>query len=217
MVEQNPFVRLAPERLSSKQTVLEPDQVAAVLRALEQLRAAGDLGGFYFELLWLTNVRPQEAERGRWGDVDLEARRWTLPANLTKTGVERPVPLSAQAVQLLEQLEHGKYLFPAPTRSGHLEDAGGSTRRDRVKRLSGVEAFTAKSIQHTIATLMTEQLGIGGRLVDLCKGHLPPKMARTYNRAFWELEAQRKAFDRWGRYLDRLAGRGRGAKVVPIR
>ncbi len=41
-------------------------------------------------------------------------------------------------------------------------------------------------------------------------------MARTYNRAFWEIEAQRKAFDRWGRYLDRLAGRGAVAKVVRI-
>ena len=219
IVAQNPFALLRPERLAPRRVVLEPDQVAAVLVALEELRRAGDVSGYYFELLWLTNVRPQEAERGRWCDVDLQARLWTLTK--TKTRIERPVPLSGQAVRLLEQLREfepgGPYLFPSPrSRSGHVAGAGATFRRERVRQLSGVSSFAAKAIQRTIASLMTEQLGIDWRLADLCKGHLPPKIARTYNRAFWEIKAQRKAFERWGRYLDRLAGRGSGAKVVRI-
>ncbi len=215
--EHNPFARQRLERPTPRQTVLAPAEIAAVLAALEQLRHDGDQAGYYFELLWLTNVRPEEGARGRWVDVDIEEALWTLPATLTKTHAERPVPLSEPAVRLLEQIPRaGDWLFPAPTSVGHIVESGGSNWLARIRRLSDVKRFTAKSIQHTIATLMTEQLGIDGRLADLCKGHLPPKMARTYNRAFWEIEAQRRAFERWGRYLDRLAGRGRGAKVVRI-
>ena len=106
-------------------------------------------------------------------------------------------------------------MFPDRSGTGHLGGTGASFRLERVKRLSGVSSFTAKAIQRTIASLMTEQLEIPWALADLCKGHLPPKIARTYNRAFWEIKAQRKAFERWGRYLDRLAGRG-SPKVVRI-
>ena len=219
-LDHNPFSRIRLDRPTPRQTVLTPAEVTAVLVALEGLRAEADQAGFYFELLWLTNVRPEECARGRWADVDLQAALWTMPAELTKTHTERPVPLSEPAVRLLEELRvargGGEWVFPAPTSVGHIVESGGSSWRGRVRRRSGVKRFTAKAIQHTIATLMTEQLQIDGRLVELCKGHLPPKIARTYNRAFWELDAQRRAFERWGRYLDRLAGRGQGAKVVRI-
>ena len=220
-VETNPAAAVKrPQRATMRIRVYTEDEVRGLLAAAAELEATHRPIGFLVGLAFYANPRPLEAARCLWEDIDMKRQLWVMPPERSKIKEERPIPLSDGALRVLEQLrtETGEsdYLFPAPRGEGYYKNAGGSSARQRVRDLSGVKDFSLKPIQHTVATLMTEQLGIDGRPADLCKGHLPTKSARTYNRAFWEIDAQRKAFERWGRYLDRLAGRGRGAKVVRI-
>ncbi|MBP7991101.1 MAG: integrase arm-type DNA-binding domain-containing protein [Rhodocyclaceae bacterium] len=53
------------------------------------------------KLALLTATRTVEIVQAQWGEVDLEKRVWTIPADRMKAGEEHPVPLSDQAVELL--------------------------------------------------------------------------------------------------------------------
>jgi len=49
-------------------------------------------------------VLPGEV-RGRWAEIDLDAQRWIIPVELMKAKKEHSVPLSKQAIQLMEALD----------------------------------------------------------------------------------------------------------------
>ena len=72
--------------------------------------------------LVLTAARSGEVRNAVWDETDLDARTWTIPADKMKAGAEHRVPLSAQAVEVLEQareLDDGSGLiFPSPLRAG---------------------------------------------------------------------------------------------------
>ena len=65
----------------------------------------------------LTCVRSGEARGATWDEVDLDNAVWTIPASRTKTGVPHQVPLSVQAVEVLDYAWHqgdGQgFLFPS--------------------------------------------------------------------------------------------------------
>lgn len=69
------------------------------------------------ELLALTATRPGEVRHATWGEFDLDAAVWTIPASRYKTDIEFRVPLSARAVELLtEARSNGDtgLVFPSP-------------------------------------------------------------------------------------------------------
>ena len=53
--------------------------------------------------LVLTASRSGEARGARWDEIDLEARVWTVPGERMKSGVEHRVPLSHQAMAVLDE------------------------------------------------------------------------------------------------------------------
>ena len=64
-----------------------------------------------------TMTRPSEAATTRWADIDFERRLWTIPAERMKKRRPHTIPLSDQALALLEALKshsgHREYVFPA--------------------------------------------------------------------------------------------------------
>ena len=56
-----------------------------------------------FKWLVLTASRSGEARGARWQDIDPEARVWTVPGERMKSGVEHRVPLSHQAMAVLDE------------------------------------------------------------------------------------------------------------------
>ena len=56
-----------------------------------------------FEFLTLTVTRSGETRLATWDEVDLDAGTWTIPTARMKTGLEHRVPLSRQAMDLLQQ------------------------------------------------------------------------------------------------------------------
>ena len=76
-----------------------------------------------FRFLILTAVRSGEARGATWGEIDLGGSTWTIPANRMKANRQHRVPLSQEAIAVLEQariLEDGCGLvFPSPAKPGH--------------------------------------------------------------------------------------------------
>ena len=88
--------------------------------ALAKVRTSGAHGltALAFEFLVLTACRSGEVRLATWDEVDFEAATWTVPANRMKAKRNHRVPLSARALQVLEEaraFEDGSGLvFPSP-------------------------------------------------------------------------------------------------------
>lgn len=81
---------------------------------MRQLRASDAVAARVVEFAILTATRSGETRGARWSEIDLEACTWTIPGKRMKKGDEHIVPLSSQAVALLERVKGvaGDYVFP---------------------------------------------------------------------------------------------------------
>ena len=63
----------------------------------------------------LVFVRPGELRHAEWADIDLDAAEWRY--TVSKTNTQHIVPLSRQAVEILQELHpltgRGQYVFPS--------------------------------------------------------------------------------------------------------
>lgn len=82
--------------------------------AVEPLNPATRLA---FHLLMLTMTRPGEVRFARWAEFDLERAEWRIPAERMKMRAPHIVPLSRQALAVLDELRqltgHCELLFPS--------------------------------------------------------------------------------------------------------
>ena len=78
---------------------------AALGEVLEQIKTAdaNEAAKLCLRLQALTASRPSEARLMQWAELDLEAATWTIPAERTKMRRELRIPLSRQAVAVLDK------------------------------------------------------------------------------------------------------------------
>ncbi|HBR0924230.1 TPA: tyrosine-type recombinase/integrase [Klebsiella quasipneumoniae subsp. quasipneumoniae] len=65
----------------------------------------------------LTWVRPGEAVRTRWADIDIDNSMWNIPAEFMKMKKPHKVPLSKEALRVLDSMKaisgHREWVFPS--------------------------------------------------------------------------------------------------------
>lgn len=91
---------------------------------MARLRTAPGTGARALDFTILTAARSGEVRGATWAEIDLIGKVWTVPENRMKAHREHRVPLSADAVTLLETLPKvagTDLIFPAP-RKGQLSD-----------------------------------------------------------------------------------------------
>jgi len=98
--------------------------IDAVGRFMIALRQVAGMGARALEFAILTAARSGEVRGAAWMEFDLTNAVWTVPASRMKAGREHKVPLSQEAIAILEGLprfEGSDYAFSAP-RGGALSD-----------------------------------------------------------------------------------------------
>src|SRR3569833_639809 len=94
---------------------LEESELGGFLRALTEYRGRHETR-LAVNLLLLTVVRPGELRAAEWHEFDITKAEWRIPAERMKMRAPHLVPLSRQALTLLEELRGltrwSKYLFP---------------------------------------------------------------------------------------------------------
>ena len=101
-IEVSPLAGMkAPKPVPARRRVLSDDDIVALWKASEQ---AGWPWGPCVRMLILTMQRRQEVAEMDWSEVDLDDRKWTLPAARAKNDEEHIIPLSDLAVQELQNL-----------------------------------------------------------------------------------------------------------------
>ncbi|MET4456498.1 integrase arm-type DNA-binding domain-containing protein [Bradyrhizobium sp. RT3b] len=117
--ERDPSGDLAGALISPKvqhrASITEPKRVGALLRAVDDIdgqittRAA-------LQLIALTFVRPGELRHAEWKEFDLRGAVWSIPKEKMKMPRPHMVPLSRQAIAIIEDLREvtgtSSYLFP---------------------------------------------------------------------------------------------------------
>lgn len=74
----------------------------------------------FIRFLLFTALRRSEAATLMWSDIDNRCIR--IPADRNKSRREFVLPISSSAMAALETLPEGYWVFPADSKSGHLED-----------------------------------------------------------------------------------------------
>ncbi len=192
----------------------EPKDVAELLRALDGFNGTLTVQ-CAIKLAPLVFVRPGELRMAKWADIDLEAATWQYLVSKTKTN--HIVPLSRQAVAILQELHplsgHGEYVF----QGGHspLKPMSESAINAALKRM-GYDTktqITGHGFRAMARTILHERLNIDPAIIEHQLAHkVPDTLGSAYNRT--KFIAQRTAMmQAWADYLDELKA---GAKVISI-
>jgi integrase len=160
----------------------------------------------------MTGCRTGEVCAALWRDVDLDAGTWHLRE--TKTGSERFVQLSTQAVEFLKQLRRttGDCLFPSqktgkPIQQKTLTEQSWHMRKN--KYFINLEKWTPHDLRRSVRTGLS-RLGCPSEVAEAVLGHAKSGIEGTYNLHGYESEC-REWLQRWSDHLDELE---RSDKVV---
>jgi integrase len=205
---------LAPVKVQSHAAIIEPKRIGALLRAIDGYQGQPAVM-FALRLAPLVFVRPGELRGAEWLEFDLDAAEWRIPGTRMKMGEPHLVPLSTQAITLLEELHkhtgEGRLLFPSlRSKARPISD---NTLNAALRRLgySGDEQ-TAHGFR-SIASTRLNELGFAPDVIELQLAHAERNKVRAaYNRAE-RLAERRKMMQAWADYLDGLR---EGGDVVAI-
>jgi integrase len=166
------------------------------------------------KLLLLTAVRPGELCGAKWAEFNLDKEEWRIPGARMKMGQEHIVPLSTQAMVLIEQLRkltgHTKYLFPAQgTKSQTMPTA---TLRNAVAKMGFSNRFSPHGSRGTFSTMCNEA-GFRPDVIERQLAHAEQdKVRASYNQAEYMPE-RRKMMQQYADTLDTLKV---GANIIPF-
>jgi integrase len=91
---------------------------------IKDLRSSNSVSRKALEFLILTASRTNEVIKAEWSEIDIEEKRWVIPANRMKAGKEHSIPLSPSALAILEGLKgrNSKWIFPNERKQGCLSN-----------------------------------------------------------------------------------------------
>lgn len=155
----------------------------------------------------LTLVRPSEASGTRWAEIDFETKLWSIPAERMKAKREHIVPLSPQALELLEILKpisaHREYVFPS--RNDPKKPMNSQTANAAIKRIGYAGKLVAHGLRSIASTAMNEA-GINPDVIEAALAHSDRNETRkAYNRSTY-LNQRKELMNWWGVVCIKIKG-----------
>ena len=185
--------------------ITAPARIGELLRAIDGYQGQPSVMAA-LRLAPLVFVRPGELRAAEWAEFDIENAEWRIPSARMKMGTEHVVPLSTQAIEILDELDavtgHGSLLFPGlRTKDRPISD---NTLNAALRRLGfdGNE-MTAHGFR-TMASTRLHEMGFPSDVIELQLAHADSNKVRAaYNRAE-RFEERRQMMQAWADYLDGL-------------
>lgn len=206
---------IPPARATHHASITDPERIGELLRALDGYQGS-PVTRAALQLAPLVFVRPGELRRAEWAEVDLDKAEWRIPGEKMKMGSPHIVPLSSQAVAVLQDLAPltgmGRYLFPGlRTRSRPMSE---NTVNAALRRMGfDRDTMTGHGFRSMASTLLNEQ-GWHRDAIERQLAHAERDAVRAAYNYAEHLPERRKMMQAWADYLDSL--RESPGKVVPI-
>ncbi|MFO8084740.1 MAG: integrase arm-type DNA-binding domain-containing protein [Desulfobacterales bacterium] len=180
---------------------------------MQELRKRKGTAARALEFLILTATRSGEVRLAVWDEIDLENRTWTIPGDRMKTGKEHTVPLTDDAVRLLQSLprfEGSPYVFPA-ARGGPLSDMAISAVCKRMEVAAVPHGFRS-----TFRDWAAENTNFPREVCEMALAHsIESKVEQAYRRGDL-FQKRRKLMEAWAAFCNKVQAE-KPATVTPIR
>ena len=219
VIERNPVADVRPSdalkpKVKGHYARLDAKEMPELLRKIEAYQGT-PFTRLAMKLMALTFVRTTELVQAKWSEFDLEAEEWRIPAERMKMRTPHIVPLSPQAIEVLEALQtvsgQREYVFPGerdprgPMSNGAILGA--------LKRMGYAGRMTGHGFRGVASTILHEQ-GYPHHCIELQLAHQErDQVSAAYNFATY-LKERRVMMNDWANHLDQLR---KGAKVIQIK
>jgi integrase len=193
---------LRPKVSKQMPALIEPKQVGRLVRAIRGystliMRCAMLLGA-------LTFVRPGELRRAAWREFDLEAGEWRIPAEKMKMRRAHIVPLSTQALAVLQELRpatgQGQYLFPSIRAGSRPMSDNGVNAALRYLGYAR-EEMTGHGFRAMASSLLAEH-GWSVDAIERQLAHVEGNKVRAAYHRSEHLEERRRMMQFWANHLE---------------
>lgn len=196
---------------------------------MEKLREQPSTSSRALELIILTAARTNEALQAEWGEVDMSAKVWTIPAERMKTGKEHKVPLSDAALTVLRALKkesEDEFVFPGQNVDAPLsnmaclkvlERMNGTDDSERPKYIDkDGRPITVHGFRSTFRDWAAELTSYPRDVVEMALAHtIDDKVEAAYRRGDL-FEKRRRLMAEWARYCAEPQAQATG-KVVALK
>lgn len=196
---------LAPTRAKSMATITSPEKIGKLMRSID-----GYQGHFItrcaLKLAPLTFVRPGELRHAEWHEINLEHAEWKIPAEKMKMRSAHIVPLSRQALAVLEEIRpltgEGRYVFPSLRSMSR--PMSNNTVNAALRRMGyAKDEMTGHGFRAMASTVLHEQ-GWPSDAIERQLAHTERNSVKAaYNHAQY-LPERRKMMQAWADYLLKL-------------
>lgn len=187
-------------------TITDKQGIKNLLISIKEYK--GELSTKYALLiLAYTFVRPSNVRLALWSEIDLETRRWLIPAKKMKTRDDFIVPLSDTVIELLKEIkvysDTSPYLFPSTkSKTTPLSDGAllGAIRRMGYSK----NEFTPHGFRAMFSTIAHENSPFSYDVIETQLAHsVGNSVSQAYNRAKY-LNDRTKLMQWWSNYLDEV-------------
>lgn len=207
LADRNPVAELQSgdflrEHKSRNHARVDERKLPALLHAIDGFPS--EVTSLAMRLLCLTFVRVGELLGATWDEFDMAAGRWIIPAERMKMASEHIVPLSRQAIEIIERLKQitygGNYLFPG--RAGHHTTMSRATILMALRSMGYAKVMTSHGFRGVASTMLHEQ-GYNHEHIETQLAHQSRgKVSAAYNHALY-LVPRSKMMQAWADFIDK--------------
>ncbi|WP_088204173.1 site-specific integrase, partial [Sphingobium sp. Z007] len=197
---------LTTPRVKHFAAIIDPDEFGALLRAIEDYQ--GDPAVIYaLKLTPHVFQRPGELRQMEWAEVNFDKAVWTIPVTKMKMRQPHSVPLSRQALAILQAMRSlsgsGRYVFPSiRTRARPISE---NTINAALRRMGySKEQMTAHGFRTSASSLLNESGKWNPDAIERALAHMVAgSVRRIYNQsAYWAERVEMAQW--WSDYMDEL-------------
>jgi len=196
-------------------SITSPDEVGKLLIAIDEFKCTATVKAA-LTLSPLLFCRPGELRQMEWTEINWDASQWELPATKMKMKEPHIVPLSWQALAILEEQQkltgRGRYVLPNARGGSRPLSENGVRVALRTMGYDN-ETMTPHGFRAMARTILDEVLGYRVEWIEHQLAHMVKDAnGRAYNRTT-HLPQRRDMMQGWADYLDTLKSK---AEVMPL-
>ncbi|WP_416351537.1 tyrosine-type recombinase/integrase [Parashewanella curva] len=208
LIDFNPLVGINKVIRKPKVThlrAMEPDDIKELMQAIA---SANIYFGTRCLIEWQlhTMVRPAEAAGTKWCEIDIEKAVWVIPPERMKMNREHKVPLTKQALAILEAVRplsgHLEHVFPSRYKYRQATDS--ETINKALGRMGLRNKTTAHGFRSLASTTLNEK-GFHPEAVDAALAHVEPNKIRAAYKRTTYFKKRKKIMQWWSDHISKHA------------
>lgn len=184
---------------------IRPEQLPDLMQALS-VASIERQTRLLIEWQLLTVTRPAEAASTRWCEIDMDAATWTIPEGRMKMRRQHVIPLSYQALAVLEEMKkisaRREYVFPGY--KDPKQPMCSQTANVALKRMGFKGVLVSHGMRAIFSTAANEE-GFEPDVIEAALAHVDTNdVRRAYNRSTY-LEKRVVLMRWWGEFVEAAA------------